>query len=277
MPTQVQQPPPELPHDAHNKHANALHRDALLQALGSILAPVSPPLSRRDPSVEKEELACEGKPAHPGIHSGTASPRGGVTFVDLGEINSPGYGVEGRSALQFFPWTQRSTFERNRMTLDPETAPHEHALIVGVDRRLIALFLRHREPRPRRTPRALAHPHRTALARVAPTAAALDPCAPPASPRAPTLAARRVVLCPRGGRRRRHRLHSGQLPAHPHLHADLPPLRTVTPLRLRLIHPPCPPPPPAPSSSTRSRARTAPGMRLSTARSREPVSATITG
>ncbi|KAJ7166646.1 hypothetical protein C8R46DRAFT_1094970 [Mycena filopes] len=43
MPTQVQQaPPPEqLPHDAHNKHANALHRDALLQALGSILAPRS--------------------------------------------------------------------------------------------------------------------------------------------------------------------------------------------------------------------------------------------
>ncbi|KAJ7202459.1 hypothetical protein B0H12DRAFT_1162661 [Mycena haematopus] len=69
MPTQVQPPPQDQHHDVHNKHANALHRDALLQALGSILAPKRPALMERSSSASTVDSSRSS--------SGTASPAHG--------------------------------------------------------------------------------------------------------------------------------------------------------------------------------------------------------
>ncbi|KAJ7145727.1 hypothetical protein C8R44DRAFT_755759 [Mycena epipterygia] len=83
MPTQVQQPPPEVHHDPHSKHANALHRDALLQALGSILAPKRPTLNTRSSSASTVDSSRSS--------SGTASPAHGHPALPhhLGLHHSP--------------------------------------------------------------------------------------------------------------------------------------------------------------------------------------------
>ncbi|KAJ6542807.1 hypothetical protein B0H19DRAFT_1171964 [Mycena capillaripes] len=69
MPTEVQPSPQELQHDAHNKNANALHRDALFQALGSILTPKRPNLTGRSSSASTVDSSRSS--------SGTASPAHG--------------------------------------------------------------------------------------------------------------------------------------------------------------------------------------------------------
>ncbi|KAJ6476363.1 hypothetical protein C8R45DRAFT_1009768 [Mycena sanguinolenta] len=69
MPTQVQPPPQDQHQDVHNKHANVLHRDALLQALGSILAPKRPALMERSSSTSTVDSSRSS--------SGTASPAHG--------------------------------------------------------------------------------------------------------------------------------------------------------------------------------------------------------
>ncbi|KAF7373241.1 hypothetical protein MSAN_00533000 [Mycena sanguinolenta] len=69
MPTQVQPPPQDQHQDVHNKHANLLHRDALLQALGSILAPKRPALMERSSSTSTVDSSRSS--------SGTASPAHG--------------------------------------------------------------------------------------------------------------------------------------------------------------------------------------------------------
>ncbi|KAJ7191883.1 hypothetical protein GGX14DRAFT_480902 [Mycena pura] len=90
MPTQVQQPPPppDVHHDAHSKHAhaNALHRDALSQALGSILSPKRPTMTARSSSVDSSRSssgtaspahghpAFPPPPAHPHPHAHSHSP-----------------------------------------------------------------------------------------------------------------------------------------------------------------------------------------------------------
>ncbi|KAK7029882.1 hypothetical protein R3P38DRAFT_2932169 [Favolaschia claudopus] len=66
MPTQVQPPPQDHHHDLHGKNANALHRDALMQALGSILAPKRPTMTGRSSSLSTVESSRSS--------SGTASP-----------------------------------------------------------------------------------------------------------------------------------------------------------------------------------------------------------
>ncbi|KAJ7657806.1 hypothetical protein DFH06DRAFT_1197191 [Mycena polygramma] len=69
MPTEVQPPPQELQHDVHNRHANVVHRDALYQALGSILAPKRPGMTGRSSSASTVDSSRSS--------SGTASPAHG--------------------------------------------------------------------------------------------------------------------------------------------------------------------------------------------------------
>ncbi|KAF7297136.1 hypothetical protein MIND_00946500 [Mycena indigotica] len=72
MPAPVQ-PPSETHHDSHSygkqPNANALHRDALLQALGTILSPKRPALTGRSSSTSTVESSRSS--------SGTASPAHG--------------------------------------------------------------------------------------------------------------------------------------------------------------------------------------------------------
>jgi len=82
MPTQVQQPPPEVHHDAHNKHANAMHRDALLQALGSILNPKRPGMIGRSSSTSTVDSSRSS--------SGTASPAHGHPAFPAPHLLHPG-------------------------------------------------------------------------------------------------------------------------------------------------------------------------------------------
>ncbi|KAF7345036.1 hypothetical protein MVEN_01666400 [Mycena venus] len=82
MPTQLQPPPQDLHHEAHNKHANALHRDALMQALGSILAPKRPTITGRSSSASTVDSSRSS--------SGTASPaHGHPAFLHLNPHAGP--------------------------------------------------------------------------------------------------------------------------------------------------------------------------------------------
>ncbi|KAJ6615358.1 hypothetical protein B0H10DRAFT_2041070 [Mycena sp. CBHHK59/15] len=100
MPTEVQQPPTELHHDPHNKHAHALHRDALMQALGSILAPKRPIIMSRSSSASTVDSSRSSSgtasPAHPHVlphllhsHSPTPPPPPHSTPVPAQQLHPP--------------------------------------------------------------------------------------------------------------------------------------------------------------------------------------------